>query len=352
MGGNYYVAVTATDSTGASATSGFRVLVLDVPPEIYLYQACDPHLCGPQTFQVPLGSEVQLDGEVVHAGGGNFQTVHVDWGDGSAATQATIHPGTIPSDDGYHTHFTATHTYARPGNYHVTATVKDRAGQMAMVEGMGTVTGELPPGLAVYPACPPLLICLRWNVFVVPLGSKTMLNGDVIPVDPTDRVFVYVDWGDGTSATSALYPEAAYTPPGGGLHVPFTSEHTYAHAGSYTATVQVTDQTGSTAEQQVTEHVTCSVIPDETTLRGPADRAVLTTLRPILRWNDSPCAEKYKVIVYDRKTGKLVDKATVEGTVLKYQTKTLLAAKTYKWVVKACNDLGCDKSASQLFTLQ
>jgi hypothetical protein len=259
----------------------------------------------------------------------------------------------MPSDDGYHDFFSAVHTYARPGTYHVTATVTQQGGLMAEVEGVGTILGDLPPQLAIYPPCPPFIICLRQNFFEVALGTATMLNGDVLPVEATDDEFIYVDWGDGSVSTrGTVFPADAYTPPGDGLHVPFTSEYTYAHAGSYTATVQVTDQTGSTAEQQVTEHVKCSVTADQPTLRAPADRAVLTTLTPILRWNDSPCAERYKVVVYDKKTGKIVDKATVEGTVLKYATKPLVGAKTYKWVVKACNDLGCRKSASQLFKLQ
>ena len=151
---------------------------------------------------------------MVYAGSGDAVTVHVDWGDGTPVELATLLQPAAPRDDGFHLGWNATHTYRRRGSNLVTVTIKDQTGYTKSGQVNETVVGDSPLKLGVYPACPPFIICLRSNVFNVPLGSPTLLNGDILPVESTDTHSLYVDWGDGTVATRAtVYPDNAYTPP-------------------------------------------------------------------------------------------------------------------------------------------
>lgn len=95
----------------------------------------------------------------------------------------------------------------------------------------------------------------------------------------------------------------------------------------------------------------CLSKPAKPTLKAPADSAVSTSDRPLLKWNAAACAQTYQVVVKDAATGAKRDKA--KGlTGLKYKTDALPAHRTYKWVVKACNNSGCVKSVARRLMVQ
>lgn len=95
----------------------------------------------------------------------------------------------------------------------------------------------------------------------------------------------------------------------------------------------------------------CSVKPTKPTLTSPAKDAKLKTARPTLKWEAANCADTYKVTVKDAATNKKVD-SKAGLTALQYKTKTLTRNKTYKWVVEACNAVGCTKSATWKFFIK
>lgn len=95
----------------------------------------------------------------------------------------------------------------------------------------------------------------------------------------------------------------------------------------------------------------CLNKPDKPTLRAPANNAVLSTLRPLLKWNQANCADTYTAIVKDNATGQTIDHKP-GLTTLHYKTNPLPAHKTYKWFIKACDTAGCTKSDTRIFKLQ
>jgi hypothetical protein len=133
---------------------------------------------------------------------------------------------------------------------------------------------HVPPTLLVYPACDPFLICPVSNVFEVPLGTATTLGGYVVHAGSADTEVMSIDWGDGTSGANTIttFPANSSTQ-ADGIHLPFQGTHQYAAAGDYTVNVKVTDQSGGTAAQTVTEHVvmptTTSTTPSTTPPRPP-----------------------------------------------------------------------------------
>lgn len=95
----------------------------------------------------------------------------------------------------------------------------------------------------------------------------------------------------------------------------------------------------------------CTAAPAKPSLLSPANNGSTNKTRPTLKWNAANCADTYNVTVKDAATGKKADKAT-GLTALKYKTKILTNGRTYKWFVKACNAIGCTKSAQWKFTIK
>ncbi|WP_212719536.1 PKD domain-containing protein [Blastococcus sp. CCUG 61487] len=130
-----------------------------------------------------------------------------DFGDGGTATGAT-----------------AQHTYAEAGTYTVTLRVTDDAGATAETSREVTVTAP-PPNVAPTAA------------FTVAASGLSVSVDGTTSADTDGSVVAYGwDFGDGGTATGA------------------TAQHVYAEAGTYTVTLQVTDDDGdtATAEQSVT----------------------------------------------------------------------------------------------------
>lgn len=95
----------------------------------------------------------------------------------------------------------------------------------------------------------------------------------------------------------------------------------------------------------------CTAKPSKPRLKKPNDNATISKTRPTLKWNAATCAETYEVTVKNAANNNTVDSAT--GLIdLQYRTDPLTVNRTYKWFVKACNSLGCRKSAEREFTVQ
>ncbi len=171
------------------------------------------------------------------------------------------------------------YTFPTSGTYAVQLTATDSTnGDQAVVDFSIQVAG-VPPTLALNPDCP----ATQCDARTTPVGTTTDLAGTVTHTGTQDIDNVYVDWGDGSSVDSAFCGLVAL--PGGGdcnpgsavpgsinglfnptaltltpdassTHIGISDTHTYASAGTYYATVTVTDQSGATASFTAVETVT------------------------------------------------------------------------------------------------
>jgi PKD repeat protein len=159
------------------------------------------------------GSAVNFDGRGSSDPDGDALTYAWDFGDGAVGSGPTV-----------------THTYADNGSYAVMLTVSD---------GNATSTGNARAEIAnVVPAVADL------GTTVLPRGATFARDGSF--ADPgADSWTASVDYGDGSSAEPLALVGMTY-------HL----SHVYATAGSYTATVTVTDDDAGVGTAQA--HVTVS----------------------------------------------------------------------------------------------
>ncbi|MBX5468894.1 MAG: PKD domain-containing protein [Thermoleophilaceae bacterium] len=206
--GSYTVRVTVTDTKGLSSTASHTVTVTDDPPDARLEAT-------PALGHVPL--DVTADASAsTDSDGTPIASYSFDWGDGSPAT-------------GPQSAATAHHSYATPGVYTVTVTVKDEAGQSSSATAKVDAFGANPPPDAALSVAP--------DSGVAPLAVTADASGST---DPSNDIQSYsFDWGDGSPATG---PQSGAT-----------ATHTYTAAGSYTLTVTVKDSLGQ--ESQATARV-------------------------------------------------------------------------------------------------
>ena len=148
----------------------------------------------------------------------------INWGDGSSS------PGTISGGGGSFT-VDGSHTYADEGNYTITVTITD----VDNPSNTATVTDTA-------------------TIADAPLTARALvLSGGTEGSGPASASFSFTDgnatataadftatiaWGDGTTSTGTVA--------GGGSSFTVTGSHQYAEEGSYTVTVTVVDDGGST----------------------------------------------------------------------------------------------------------
>jgi hypothetical protein len=112
---------------GRTYRKDFTVDVAGVPPTLTV---------DSNSSSVSFGDSTTITGTVAHAGADDFETVTVDWGDGSSDTGSTglfFCSPTCPKvtflpRSGTEYGFTGTHTYAHAGRYTITVTVTDGVG--------------------------------------------------------------------------------------------------------------------------------------------------------------------------------------------------------------------------------
>lgn len=155
---------------------------------------------GPDRFVHP-NTMLGFDGRLSADPDGSIVSYSWNFGDGSPAAMGAQ----------------TSHQFAMVGPYTVTLTVTDDQGQTATDTAVITVTTNLPPTANAGPDQ------------AVAVGAQVSFDGGA-STDPDGTVVVYAwNFGDGT-------------PAGSGPNV----THTYASAGTYTATLTVTDNLGTT----------------------------------------------------------------------------------------------------------
>ncbi len=163
----------------------------------------------------------------------------VDWGDGSAPDTTA----TVTADGNGNLVVQGTHTYAGVGNYRVTVTVTDAAGNRDQAVSLADVDpAPVAPGIRVK------------AVDLKATAGQAFTDGIAavyLPGAAAGDLTVRVNWGDGTTDGNAqLVPFGTQ-----GLFV-VNGTHTYAGAGHFTITVTVTGPaTGATGSSSSTAFV-------------------------------------------------------------------------------------------------
>ena len=190
--GSYAAKLTVTDDNGATNSHLFTVLVADnVSPTASFSVLTDP----PKT-----GLPVDFNGSASSDSDGTIASYAWDFGDTNTSTEQS------PS-----------HTYATAGTYDVTLTVTDNNGATDVLLTQITVADNV---------APTAVITKSTSGGVAPLP---VVFGGTSSSDPDGTIVSYEwDFGDSTSSTAA------------------SPSHTYAAAGTYTATLTVTDDNGAT----------------------------------------------------------------------------------------------------------
>ena len=160
----------------------------------------------------------------------------IAWGDGSTSA------GTVSGSTGGPFTVSGTHTYADEGTFTTTVVIQDtdKATNSATATGTATVADA-----ALTPGAPVTVTATEGSAFSGTVGSFSDANPGATTADFTATI----NWGDGSPPTAGVV-----SGPAGG---PFTvsGSHTYAEEGSYTISVAVTDDGGSTATLTATATV-------------------------------------------------------------------------------------------------
>jgi len=207
------VAFMAANALTGLAITSLTVLPVDQPPIASLV-VTPPGGAAPLAVTADASGSSDPDGNVV--------SYHFDFGDGTMAVGPQASP-------------TATHTYAKGGNWTLTLSVTDNAGIAA-----STSTRVLVTGTTAAPPVAALVLSPTSGVAPLPVTADASGSSAVGPI-----ASYRFDFGDGTVV---------------GPQVGATASHTYA-AGSWMASVRVTDSNGATASASASVSVATSSDP-------------------------------------------------------------------------------------------
>jgi hypothetical protein len=151
-------------------------------------------------------------------------TASIDWGDGSPASTVTFAVNTAGTGT-----ISGSHTYTEEGAYPVGVTVHD-------IDGTFTISGTNTVGDAALTATPESITVEKRASFTETVATFTDAN----PGAPVSDFTATIDWGDGTTSAGTITAL-----PGGGFAV--SGDHEYKRKGTYSVTVDIADDGGSTA---------------------------------------------------------------------------------------------------------
>ena len=220
--GNYVVTLTVIDDNGAQDVASLNIAVLSVNQAPVAVANATPDF-GKAPLEVAFSSAGSADPD------GTIVGYEWDFGDGESSTDPN-----------------PTHVYATPGNYTATLTVTDDRTFPAPLTGSATVA----------------ITANEFNTAPVPAASADPLFGKVpLPVQfssagsvDLDGTIVSYEWdfGDGTTSSDA------------------NPSHVYTSAGTFLATVTVTDDDGATAMASVELERVLNVFPTAAAAATPS----------------------------------------------------------------------------------
>ena len=173
----------------------------------------------------------------------------IDWGDG------TSDAGVIVGPDGGPFSVQGSHTYAEEGNDTIAVKVTET------VNSNLTGTGSDTESIADAPLTPGT-VTVTGGVEDVTAAALTATFTDADAAAPASDFSGTINWGDGSPATS--FTSSDVTANGNGAFTVSGLSHLYSEDGSYTATVTILDDGGSSATESDT-----ATIADAPLTAGP-----------------------------------------------------------------------------------
>ncbi len=226
--GSYQISLVVSDSDGSSAVlgSGVADLLLDVS----VSNAAPSLALALQSSEIGEGEDAILSGTLLDAGVHDLHTVTVDWGDG---TQELV------TLDGRS--FQASHLYADDDGtasvsdtYLISVAAVDNADASSVANASVTLT-------VVNIA--PTVVSVTSDAFdtgaLVSAGQTINLEALFKEYGFSDTHTATIDWGDGTTTTSADSVTLSFDSVAGSGAI--SAAHTYAAAGLYTVTLTLSD---------------------------------------------------------------------------------------------------------------
>ncbi|MEM6473492.1 MAG: PKD domain-containing protein, partial [Planctomycetota bacterium] len=234
--GVYTVTITATDDDGGDAVTTLRAFISNTAPilapiaEVAADEGASISVSGTYT-------DDDLDGTIDPA---SIHIVTIDWGDGSSNEL------TPTANNGNEAAFLANHIYADDGQYNVTVTVTDGDTGAAMQSTVASVSGVAPTTLSAADAS--VVSGVAAEFALITFSDPGFSN----PAAGTSETFTAaIDWGDG----SPVETTGTINLTNGGPGVPTTGSvsgtHTYLAAGTYTATITITDDDGLSGTSRI-----------------------------------------------------------------------------------------------------
>jgi hypothetical protein len=237
--GSFSITVTVTDVGGSSTTINSTANVADaaLTPS---GTTITPIEGTPFTFVV-VGSFTDANAAAPLS---DF-TATIDWGDGSGVFAASA---IISTGGGFDV--SASHTYADEGSFSITVTVTDVGGSSTTINSTANVADAALSGSAR------VITTTVGHSFTDAVAGFTDGN----PLAPLSDFTATVDWGDGSPIVNCPGASCSIAGPVGG---PFTvtGTHTYHSAGSFTITVVINDQGGSTVTVDSAARVLALPVP-------------------------------------------------------------------------------------------
>ncbi len=206
--GTYIVTLTVMDNNGNTNTSVATKAIDDRPPTVGFTETATTAMTLNDIGLTITSSD--SDGTVI--------TTTVDWGD----SQVDILAGATASDS---------HSYATAGSYTVNVTVADNSGNEASSSAVKTITDRPPSPLFSESST---TIVVGGSIHFDATGSS----------DPDGTIIAYSwDFGDDTTGTGR------------------TVDHAYSAASSFTVTLTVTDDSGSSATTTAVKTIIAPDVP-------------------------------------------------------------------------------------------
>ena len=232
--GTYIPKVTINDDGGSTAIDTGTTTVLDAP--------------------LTAGAIATVTGGVE---GTTAATLSATFSDANTGAPTSDFSGTIDWGDGTSTNFTSadvsgsngsftvngSHTYAEEGTFFATVAINDDGGSSATETGSTSVTDA--------PLTAGTIATATGGVEGTTAATLSATFTDANTGAPTSDFSGTINWGDGSGLTS--FTSADVSGSGGSFTV--SGSHIYAEEGSYTPTVTINDDGGSTATDSGTTTV-------------------------------------------------------------------------------------------------
>ena len=223
-------AVATDDDSGVSASASTTVTVNNQAAEISAISLAE--------LTIGENDEAVLSGSFVDLGIQDTHQLMIDWGDGSAASSATITATANPniwSFEARHVYLDDNPTVTPVDDYFVTATLTDGDGGVDTNELVITVENVAPAYLD--------LSNNAEQVGNISFGDDVVLTGLIADPGSQDTFVVEIDWGDGTAVEQVILAAGDRT---------FTASHLFLDPGFFTITATITDDDGGvdTAETE------------------------------------------------------------------------------------------------------